>query len=569
MQIRGYIEREKEIFETPVTIAEGLEFDFPRTLRKTELYYNSKFMGGERDSDGFKKIFFNINKRPVKTSQKSVDIDTKDIQVQAEEGGSDIQAWFLEKELLQFMKEENFGEFLNDVVERYPKYGEVVVKNVKGKPKVVSLHNLRYDPQLHIEDSPWVHEEHLYTIEEFQNTAEELGWDKDAVEEVLALYKSNDIATIGVIERYGYYEERDLVDGGGDTLSPGVVICAGFDRELQKKKKEVPTIILHKQELDVFPYRSLSWESIDHRGIGVGVVEENFEAQEFYNDVNNKERKALEWNTRKLFRSSDPNVPKNLFRTKRNGDVIESRDFTEIPMAERNLAQFNALYQRIINNSDGTSFTFEVNTGESLPSGTPFRLGAILSNATDSYFNFKREKLGLFITGIIEDFIIPEFKKKKRKGHIFSFTAEADEMNKFDLLMTNAILKKEMDKFVKKNGVYPLPQHVEAERMKIMEKLRQRDERFPELPDKFYDNIKTKIKIVITGENSNTATDLTTLTSLYTVLSEQQDPRAEKVLNQILSLAGTNPIGLLGLSTGMAMGGGTQQLQVVAPVGQE
>lgn len=141
-------------------------------------------------------------------------------------------------------------------------------------------------------------------------------------------------------------------------------------------------------------------------------------------------------------------------------------------------------------------------------------------------------------------------------------------MDKFDRLIANTLLQNEIEAFEKKHKLLPTAEEVQRQRERILEKLRQKSERFPELPNKFYDNIKTKTRVVITGEQVATQSDLTTLTSLYQILSQQGDPRAETVLNMTLNLAGKNPVGLLGLSSGLR-GGPTPKLEVAVPAGQE
>lgn len=536
--MRNYINSERDLFKKPVYLDEGLTFDLPRTLKKIDRYYLSKFMSSEYDNDGFKKIFYNKNKRPLKASQKAVDVDTKDIKIKAVDGQSYYPAWFMNKELKQFMKDEGFDKLLNQITERYPKYGEVIVKNVNGVPYCIHLKNLKWDPANHVENSSFIHEFHSYSLSEFLVEAEDKGWEN--IDKIRDLLSHEENKNVYLVERTGWFKESELKENGSNTK---IVFGMALLTDTDNNENKLPDLVLTKKELKENPYRSLSWEEQDGRGLGIGVIEELFEFQEFYNDVNNKERKSLEWNSKKLFRSDDPNISKNLFLAKKNGDVIETKDLQEIPMAERNLGQYINLYQRIDGDANGTTFTHEINTGQAMKAGTPFRMGALLSGAVDSYFEFKREKLGIFLQGIILDFVLPSFKKKKRKSHILNFDSNSEDIRKIDDLVKNEMLRKSVEKFEKKNGKLPSLIEYANQKTRIEELLARKQNRFIEIPEGMYDKANILVDIVITGEQENTEADIASLTNLYQILVQKQDPRADDVLDKALMVSGHNPVG--------------------------
>src|SRR3990167_9431014 len=93
------------------------------------------------------------------------------------------------------------------------------------------------------------------------------------------------------------------------------------------------------------------------------------------------------------------------------------------------LAEFNSDEQVWDTNAQQKSFTYEVATGETLPSGTPFRLGVQLAAAVRSHFDLKREKLGLFFKRVVMEFMIPIFKAQAEKEKILTFQMDEDGMN--------------------------------------------------------------------------------------------------------------------------------------------
>jgi hypothetical protein len=62
-----------------VTIAEGYDFSQYETLRTIELYHNSRFSTGNKDTLGREKPFYNISKFRVNVATRATDLDTRDV----------------------------------------------------------------------------------------------------------------------------------------------------------------------------------------------------------------------------------------------------------------------------------------------------------------------------------------------------------------------------------------------------------------------------------------------------------------------------------------------------------
>jgi len=574
MDIFGLVKEKIDDFSREsIEISPGYLFNQAETLKKIDFYYGSQFITGTHDREGFKKFFFNINKSRVNTAKKATDLDTKDIRVIAEEGQSFYPAWFFEKELRQFMKEEKFGVLLNEIVSKAPRYGSVVIKDVDGKPQIVLLRNLVNDQTVNsIKSSSHVIERHLYKISEFRELGQKKGWDN--VEETVALYEKMGQAEILMAEFYGFVPEKELgKKPKSEKMVKTMFLLTGveFYNPTPKNNEEViKPFILFKQEIDEWPYRDWHWDKEEGRWLGVGVVEDLFGNQESVNELNNLLRKSLYWSSKKLFQTKDQTAPRNLFTEAENGSVFQVRDgINPVSMEERNLPQYNLEFQRLERNSDQRAFTFEVNTGESLPSGTPFRLGAILANAVNSYYAFQRENLGMFIKEIIEDFIIPGFIKKKNKAHVLSFEGESDELEKIAGMITNHLLQQSIQDFYTRFGRFPTVSEYLEEQAIVTQKVLNKGRIYLEIPEKFYKDLKYRIDIVITGEQIDLPSQIETLTNLLTLLGNNpgilQDPQTKIILEKILNKAGENPIGIINaLQKNMFQAGGLPQLPQLA-----
>jgi hypothetical protein len=215
-------------------------------------------------------------------------------------------------------------------------------------------------------------------------------------------------------------------------------------------------------------------------------------------------------------------------------------------MTTKTLAEFNADERVWEENSNQKSFTFEITTGESLPSGTPFRLGVMMSQAVKSYFELKRENLGFFLKDLITDFVIPSFKKDTRDHTVNIFGNEEgieDLRQGMITLYTNIALKEE----ILNNGIIP---NVDLIRAEVAEVINNRPYLFIDIPKQFYDDIGYRVDIIVTGEQMDVLSKIETFKSLLQVIAANPnillDPNAREILKRIMGLTGESLESLVG-----------------------
>jgi len=110
-----------------------------------EKYWLSQYRDGNEDSFGNPRPFYNISTFPVDIASKLIESDVKDIKV-ISENDNYWTAFFMQKELHQWMSDRYFGNFLNKLAYDLPKYGHTVVKKVGDNIEIVPLSNLRFRP---------------------------------------------------------------------------------------------------------------------------------------------------------------------------------------------------------------------------------------------------------------------------------------------------------------------------------------------------------------------------------------------------------------------------------------
>lgn len=478
-------------------------------LELVDLYWMSKFKDGDMDSFG-KKVFYNIVNLPVDVAAKMIDIDTKDIQLHPEDDNY-WTTWVMQKELEYWMKDKYFGNQLNSFGFNLAKYGMLVVKKVDDDVQIVPLRNLRFRPDaVDFKYIPKI-EKHEYQKDEFEAEAKKRNWDnwkdvkfdENEKKNIFEAFFPND-------DGYNYY------------------ICSEDGIELVATKIEDP-------------YKSTVWEKIDGRTLGRGNVEKLMEEQIYLNKIANLKAAGLTWTSLHLFQTKDNTVNQNLIGYQENGDILRvNSEITPISTEERNLSFYNYEEGRIENNAYKRVFSNEPITGSRAPSGTPLGSTVLQAQMAGGYYKQKKEQLANFVKEILWDWILPDFQKEMQKEHsilvrnLFDGSDNSEKFFKMNLdTRMNELKSKE----------YMTPQQWEIRRSIQAEIIKKGK---LDIPKGVYDNLKYKLNIVITGEEVDTASKLTTLQTIFQILGSNptvlQDPRTKKIFYKMLSVAGFNPV---------------------------
>lgn len=551
----------------------GYDFSQWETLNLIELYYNSKFDTGEYDSEGQKKIFLNISKFRADVAAKQTDIDVKDFVFVPDDYASDYGAFFLTKRFKRWAREKYFGSVINQLNQDYSKFGTCVAKRVADTIERVPLKELIVcQDAKSLKEAEYVilkHDEMTYNqmegMEEWDLSGLKMDYDEEKC----------------VYERYGrvpldwYKEQKGLNKEDGDEMRS--VDCLAILLPETQKKKESDGAILFLEEVKERPFEEAHWTRIDGRWLGVGEVENQFENQIARNMTANLRKRALYWSSKRIWQSRDTEIAKNLVKEVQDGDVLSigpGGEIQPIAMESRNIGEFQSFEDMFEKNSDQKSFTYEVATGEALPSGTPFRLGVILSNSVNSHFALKRENFGIFLSKVVMEQLLEVFKKQNRREHEILFSADEKGVERIKMDMVELFTWQNF-KNILLSGEIP---NIEEIKTKVSEKVSKMRNVEVKIPEGFYDYLKATVDVVTTGENVNLEKKIESLTNLYNVLNGKQDPRAEVILKKILSLVGENfddfgtgqsQTNFPGLQQAMQQAGSGQGLSSLSPMAQQ
>jgi hypothetical protein len=521
----------------------GFIFNQHKTLNLIDLYYNSKFETGTVDSQGQRKLFLNTCKFRADVAAKQTDLDVKDYVFIPDNFESIWRTWFMARQFKVWTRENNYGRLINELNIDFSKYGTAVVKRVKKGLERVPLRSLINSQDaksllLAATTGGYVIEKHEfseYELQQFKN------WNTENVE-------CPEDGKAVVYERYGLCNRSVLDEYNGvqtkraDDKDEYVLTMAILTPNTVENGKTIGGQLLFIQEITEkdFPYEEVHWSKQDGRWLGIGEIENQIENQIARNMSANLRRRALLWASKKLFQSTDEAVQKNLVKDVSDGQVMHiapNGNISQINMATSSLAEFNSDDQMWEQNSNQKSFTFEVATGEALPSGTPFRLGVLLSDATQTHFKLKKQEFGMFLIRAYFNLLIPIFKKDT-KEHNVSVAGSEEGVRHLQEAIKDYY---RWDKFKSMilNGTVPTPEELDMHVGAFMEK---QQYHFIEIPSKFYDDAQFHMELEVTGQAVDTKQEIETLTNIFMTASKNpavlQDPNMRRILEMIVSRTG-------------------------------
>lgn len=536
-------------FYDSVEMPGGWSFDHIDTLKRINLYYNSKFESGNFDSQGFRKYFYNIVKPACDIATKFIDIDTKNVLIISQKPGDEFKMWVMQKDLYQFMKESKFGNLLNDIAFDLPKYGHVVIKKDKNNNwNIVSLENIRTDLTVSkLEQSSFVYELNNMTPREIKDMK---AWDKEAVAQLLqrggrsyVVYECYDY-NLGEGKKWKRTFKADLF-----AKNKQGSIQRSTEALFNQEDEYLPSIVLYEDEVDELPYRELKWENVPGRWLGFGFVEYLFDNQIRRNEVVNLKSKGLYYTSLRIYTTQDETIGRNILTDVENGDIIKSpTGINPVVNEERNLAAFQSEEQSWDQNSERKTFSFDITRGEEMPSGTPLGVARLSAGMVASYFDIKRENFGLFIKHLILDDILPSFINKTKKEHILTIVSSDKDIDRLRRTIADIAVRRSAVKFMLDTGFYPEPADIERERAKIEAQIQTKKNLFLQIGKDVYENAKYDVDVVVTGEQLDTGVRGQTLQYAFQTIGSNpailQDPGLRSMFFKLLELGGLNPADL-------------------------
>lgn len=546
-----------------VEIIPGLTYSQTKLLRMIEFYSNSRYLESQKDAQGKDKPFYQILNGIVTVENAGKDIDTKDITAVSDNGQYD-RSFVMSKDIYEWMKEVLFGKTLNEMIETHSRYGGVLVKKCIEKDK-------DGQDQLYLRVEVW---KNMVTdqidirkgakIAKHFMLPSELLEKKDVWENVpeamkLAKKETNkDGSTtsrrITVHEVRNYFPRSFYKQSQCEDFTEEDEMDYSYQLYYIAGKIGSKQIILYAEDDTEDVHKYCARKEKAGRGLGIGVFEEGEEAQVWTNDAVQKQTRAFDIVSRAIGQSASKKLKgRNMLTEVDNGTILEHEDgkpITAVPLVPPGgMAQFENLIVQWFSQFEHATSAYATQRGETTTKN--FRLQSLMLQQSQSVFQGLQEDLGLFISEMFNDWVLPFLAKKINKAHLLSheFTIEelkeidrnfstnrANQLAKEKVLAGTLVTQEDYEKWLSDNDAL----------------IKQtKSQRFLEIPKDYYKNIDAKITVNVTGEQANKALILEALTNIMKLYASNpaiaQDPVLMQLFMKIVELSGANisPISLM------------------------
>lgn len=553
----------KKAYDTPINIIDGLPFRQKDEVRMIEFYGNSRYLNGHKDELGRDKPFYNIGNAMVDVENSAKDIDTKDIQATSDDGNHYTESFLMSKDLYEWMKNENFAKTLNDMIETHSRYGSLLVKKcikkTKGKKKLLlelpEWKNVITD-QVDIINGVIVETHYMLPSEilkmtEWQNQQEAI---KLCLKENEQNFNSKRIKVFEVRGEFPksyikQLEKKKVRKNDKNEFSYQLYYFAG---EIGGK-----LIPLYWEDNTEKVYKYLARKKKAGRAFGVGVIEEGEEAQVWTNDAILKQHRAMEYTSKVVGQTASKRLKgRNLSNEVDDGQILEIEENKPISrldlMPSGGFSQFQNLINQWYSQAEKATSAYPAQRGETPPSGQPFRLQALVLNQSSSVFVKLQEDLGIFLTEIFNDWIMPFLAEQTNQEHILAHDFSPEELQEIDRNFAIAEANEKVKKMILSGKIVSAEDYQRAIEEATNQIKKTKSRRFIQLVKDYYRKAKLKITVNITGEQKNKAATMESLFNILTLYAQNpalvQDPVLSQIFMKIVELsgAGISPVSLMG-----------------------
>ena len=537
------IEIEIQQYLTETTqVSGGYDFSQSKLVRRISMFENRTYPTGKFDSKGNYKFWYDLITPRINAEIKNVDFDTKDILAYSNRKIDELPCVITNLKIKEWLRENGQAEEINSAIEEGAGWGNIVWKKIKGGYERVDLQNFYVinAAARTLKESPVI-ERHQLSSSDLRAKIGQ--WDnvEDVIERCKNSRRSSTQETQGqettvpyydIYERNGEVSVRDLKGARNEEASEGdekkyvlaKVIAAAGENSTQSTSPKIE-FILFADEITKMPYKEYHRGRYKKRWWREGLYELLFDIQVRGNQIGNQIAQGLEWASKTVFFSPDKLVVQNILSDLANGDIIKTTNLAQVPVRMQGLDQLIAEWNRLIQLANDIANSQEIVQGENLPSGTPFRLGALLNQNANKLFDFIREKLAIPFSEIFEEWIIPELVSDMRGEDVLRLVGESSVLSRLHEMIVQ-------DWYIK--NLIAIGPHTEeiakTLKEKKMEELSKRPQILMKELKKVFEGFKPNVSVVITGENVSLDSDLQTLS---TFIQLEQDPIRRQALIEV------------------------------------
>jgi len=538
-------------------------------INTIDAYLNSVHISGKYDSLGREKPFYNIVNMARNVWYRATDIDRKNIIITPSKVKDTILSFFATIKLQKWMKEADFGTFLNRWGLVLAAYNSAVVKMVEANGKLSAMTvpwNRIYCDELDFDGNP--------KIEIIELTPGQLrqreGYDQEMVESLIAAQQSRTDSEgrqkdqknnyIKLYEIHGNLPLSFLTGEEKDQKKYAQQMhVISFQEKKEKGEYDDFTLYKGKEKKDVY---MLTWLIPSEDGsISLwGSVKNLFEAQWMTNHTAKSIKDYLDLASKIIWQTSDGNLQgQNVLQSIETGDFIIHAPNQPLTLVSTNpqntmvFENYGRQWEELGNKINGIS---ESMLGSNPPSGTAWRQTEALLTEGHSLFDLMTENKGLAIEKMLREFIIPHLKKQfDDKDEI---VADLDDygVDKIDEIFINSQAVKRANEKIVQMVLDDETDDIDSQAIIGQEKQGLQEmlgamggKRFYRPDDidqktwkKLLNDFEWEIDFDITGEGKDKQSALATLNTVFQIIGRNpailQDKNGKMLFNEILNLTG-------------------------------
>lgn len=576
--------------EANVQVTPDVSYDMRKVIEKARKNYLGVYESPTDEATGREKLWNPLTESVVENIIKSIDVDTKDINLRAKNPTSTAIATIDRKVVRDQLHKAGVGEFLDMIDRTRAIDGTGIVKTWLGKDfkgkkalkiKIVDNLNFFIDPRAEsIQEADGVIERHIMDINEYRA---QKGWKntKD-VEGSTTLDKVkgvggdnitlNDIPEVDVYEYYGLFPKSWITgdEDDDDTYTYGQIIVSGLD--------DNGGVLNHIEERKdrLKPYEEVWFSRINGRWHGRGVPEKLFMIQSYVNEVIN-----LRMNNSRIMQVGLFKARKGQGITQRSlsnlvaGGVLLVNDLNDIEQFQMNNSSLGDSIQdeqNMMQMAQRVTQSFDVSTGEMLPASTTATSAAISNQNTKSAFALLQEGMGMFLQRWIERHVLPLLKEIITQEDIVRITGNAEDLLTIDEAIINASINRAVADYVGSKVAIPSPEMIEIARERAKEELsKQGKDRY--FQSDVFLSADYDVDVFITNEDFDKNTIVQNLmTTIFQIAQTSPNIDVDGLTVELLDILGVGGDRFIkkdanaGLLAQQAQGGGKQPEGSAAPV---
>lgn len=549
-----------------------------------DAYLESRHLEGDNDFLTTDKPFFNIcvSKRDIWF--RATDIDRKNIRVKATKRADFMSAFLASIHLQEWMKEADFGSFLNNSGLIQASHNSVITKHIEKDGELTSIVvpwdriicdfiNFDANPKIEV---LWftpaeLRQNELYDQDMVQELIESSkttrttieGQTKDAKADYIPVYEVHGNLSQEMYKESKGFEVRD----GDDRKFFQQMHVVSFVKK--NNKNNGYTLYSGKEKQD--PYMLMALLPNPDGSISLnGSVKRTFNAQWMVNDTMIKMKDYLALALKQFFQTADPNyVGKNTTAVD-NGSLFvhaPNAPLTQVNNNVPNIApaqSFNQMWEGQANQNVGIS---EAMGGDNPPSGTAWRQVQALLNESHSLFKLMRQNKALNYERMLKKYHASFIQKKMDTSEEIAATLDANQIKYIDSkFIPGEMVKRHNRQIIDEVLSGKIAQNPDDEAIKgqIQSELNEMgNQRFikpSDIPTKKWKDIFKGFKFMFECDPTSESTDQEAVMATYdTVLKfliglqgRQLNPMEEYVFNGLLAQTGyLSPVELSSLNASM------------------